>query len=44
VIPNSALRGNWAAGAPNYIDGYYADPDPKKKASDVLKPTNWVRA
>ena len=37
VIPNSALRGNWAAGAPNYIDGYYADPDPKKKASGFEK-------
>jgi hypothetical protein len=38
VIPNSALRGNWAAGAPNYIEGYYGDPSPD------VKPTKLERA
>jgi hypothetical protein len=38
VIPDSALRGNWAAGAPNYIEGYYGDPSPD------VKPTMMERA
>jgi len=37
VIPNSAMKGNWAAGSPNYIDGYYADPDPTREASRFEK-------
>ena len=38
VIPNSSMKGNWAAGAPNYIEGYYGDPSPS------IKPTRMERA
>mgnify|MGYP000365594816 CR=1 FL=1 len=38
VIPKSALKSNWAAGAPNYIEGYYGDPSPD------VKPTKLERA
>lgn len=31
VIPNSAMKGNWAGGTSNYIVGHYADPDKAKK-------------
>jgi hypothetical protein len=38
VIPNSAMKGNWASGSPNYIEGYYGDPSPN------VKPTKLERA
>lgn len=38
VIPDSNMEGNWSAGAPNYIEGYYADPTPD------IKPTKLERA
>lgn len=37
VIPNSAMKGNWAAGSPNYIEGYYGDPTPDVKPTRLEK-------
>ena len=37
IIPNSAMKGNWAAGSPNYIDNFYGNDNPDLKANALSK-------